>query len=277
MSSISHSDCCIRSCSGHTRTECTLRNNHNNHNNHLCRRGGIRWWRCCRRSTRHLSSRLSPCPRSLWTESHSDLPFVVRRRRNNWWKCPRSCPSLLYSSRLPSRSSTFQFQVVEVFVENKVFKVSPLDRIQRHGLWSRTLTFQFLEGLHDLPHPGASSSSSVSRDERGQGFFLHCSPEEKKREVRRNSESDRARHGRLVRGCRSRTSTSSTMVPCASGLGTRSTSVIVGASLTSGMVTALSQYGSPHGSSSHRGHSDLSRPGTWSWPCGPCSRWRASS
>ena len=27
-------------------------------------------------------------------------------------------------------------------------------------------------GLHDLPHPGASSSSAVSRDERGQGFFF---------------------------------------------------------------------------------------------------------
>ena len=33
MSSISHNDCCIRSCSEHTRTECTLRNNNTQHKN----------------------------------------------------------------------------------------------------------------------------------------------------------------------------------------------------------------------------------------------------
>ena len=30
-------------------------------------------------------------------------------------------------------------------MNGKVFKVYALDRIQQHGLWSRTLTFQFLE------------------------------------------------------------------------------------------------------------------------------------
>ena len=52
------------------------------------------------------------------TQSHSVLwSVVLRRRQNSWWKCPRSCPSLLYSSRLPSRSSTFLFRVVEVVVD----------------------------------------------------------------------------------------------------------------------------------------------------------------
>ena len=38
-------------------------------------------------------------------------------------------------------------------------------------------------GLHDLSDPGASSSSAVSRDERGEGFFFffsHFSPGSKK-------------------------------------------------------------------------------------------------
>ena len=50
------------------------------------------------------------------------------------------CPS----SRLPSRSSTFQLLIVVVVVR-EVFKVYALDRIQQHGLWSRTLTFQLPE------------------------------------------------------------------------------------------------------------------------------------
>ena len=72
---------------------------------------------------------------------------AVRRpqKENSWCKCPRSCPSLLCSSRLPSRSSTIQFQVVEVLVDGEVFKVFPPDRIQQRGLQSRTLTFQFPE------------------------------------------------------------------------------------------------------------------------------------
>ena len=72
--------------------------------------GGIRWWNSCRRSTRcHSSTKLSPCPTSLWTESHSLLRVVVRAGQNRWWKCLRSYPTLLDSSELPSRSLTFQF------------------------------------------------------------------------------------------------------------------------------------------------------------------------
>ena len=101
---------------------------------------GLRWRMCCRRSTRRLSSRLSTCPRSLWTQSHSVFGSVVLRRMlNSWWKCPRSCPSLLYSSRLPSRSLTFLFQVVEVVVDVEVFKVLVQDRIQQRT-WSSFLS-----------------------------------------------------------------------------------------------------------------------------------------
>ena len=40
---------------------------------------------------------------------------------------------------------TIQILVVEVVVYGDVFKVYALDRIQQHGLWSRTFTFQFLQ------------------------------------------------------------------------------------------------------------------------------------
>ena len=48
-------------------------------------------------------------------------------------------------------------------------------------------------GMHVLPDPGGSSSSAVSRDERGEGFFRTFSPGQKKSEVRRQSESEGAR------------------------------------------------------------------------------------
>ena len=49
----------------------------------------------------------------------------------------------LAPAALPSRSSTFQFRVVEV-VDGEVLKVFPQDRIPQHGLWSGTLTLKFL-------------------------------------------------------------------------------------------------------------------------------------
>ena len=61
----------------------------------LCRRWVASWWNSCRISTRrYLTSRLSPCPRSFWTESRSVLRYVVRRRRNSWWKCRLSAYAL---------------------------------------------------------------------------------------------------------------------------------------------------------------------------------------
>ena len=57
----------------------------------LCRSWGTGWWTSCVRSTRRrLSSRLSPCPRSLWTGSHSAPCVVIDGELNSWWKCRRS-------------------------------------------------------------------------------------------------------------------------------------------------------------------------------------------
>ena len=76
----------------------------------LCRSWGTGWWTSCVRSTRRrLSSRLSPCPRSLWTGSRSAPCVVVHGELNSWWKCRRSSLIPLYSSGLPSRPLTFQF------------------------------------------------------------------------------------------------------------------------------------------------------------------------
>ena len=135
----------------------------------LCRRWVASWWISCRISTRrHLTSRLSPCPRSLWTESRSVLRYVVRRRRNSWWKCRLTLlmplgllsPLLLEEvfqvfsqiripsgcSALSSRSWTFLLEVVGVVVLVVVFKVYALDRIQQR-MWSRLLIFQLASFL----------------------------------------------------------------------------------------------------------------------------------
>ena len=53
-------------------------------------------------------------------------------------------------------------------------------------------------GLHVLPDPGGSSSSAVSRDERGEGFFSDFSPGQQKSEVRRQSEPEGARQVELM-------------------------------------------------------------------------------
>ena len=72
------------------------------------------------------------CPRSLWTESHSVLwTGVVRRRRNSWWKCRLSCLFPLCSSRLRSRSLTFQFLALVVIME--VFTVFPNTRFAAYS------------------------------------------------------------------------------------------------------------------------------------------------
>ena len=77
-----------------------------------CRSWGTRWWNSCRRSTRRrLSSRLSPCPRSLWTGSRSALCVVVHGGLNSWWKYLRSYP-ILRCKGLWSRSLAFQFLMV---------------------------------------------------------------------------------------------------------------------------------------------------------------------
>ena len=114
-----------------------------------------RWWNSCQRSSissprvcRWLSSRFSTCPRSHSTGLSSAWGTVCvnHRRRTSWWKCPRSYPMLLYSSRLPSRSSTLLHLVVAVIVAaGEVFKGYAQDRVQQHVQWSRSLTSRFLK------------------------------------------------------------------------------------------------------------------------------------
>ena len=112
----------------------------------LYRSWGTGWWTSCGRSTRRrLSSRLSSCPRSLWTGSRSAPCVVVHGELNSWWKCLLSCPILLYGRGLPSRSPTFQFlMVVAIEAAGEVFKGFAQDRIQQRLAEQCPLAFQFL-------------------------------------------------------------------------------------------------------------------------------------
>ena len=96
--------------------------------------GPTRWWNSCGRSTRRrLSSRLTPCPRSLWIESHSVLCVVVRRRQNSWWKCPSF--RFLLCMGLWSRTWSSQFLiVVAVGAVGEVFKVFT-PRTEFNSVW----------------------------------------------------------------------------------------------------------------------------------------------
>ena len=107
-----------------------------------CRRVGTSWWSSICRSL----SWLSKCPRSLL---HPVVLATARfpwcRRRNSWWKCLRSFPILLCTG-LWSRTLTFQFlMVVTVWAGRgeEVFKVYAQDRIQQRFVEQKTLTFQF--------------------------------------------------------------------------------------------------------------------------------------
>ena len=67
---------------------------------------------------------------------------VRHRRQNCWWKCRRSYPILPFCSGLWSRTSTFQFLIVQG--ESLIFKVFFPDRVQQlcrnaflSGCWSR--------------------------------------------------------------------------------------------------------------------------------------------
>ena len=106
-------------------------------------------------------------------------------------------PTLSSFSSLWSRTSTFQFLVVES--ELLVFKVFPLDRAQQRRILLRNA---FLSGIVEqivdflgggLQHfrPGQSSSSSShvpdrvpeDADENGEGGFSHSSPRYKKCQI----------------------------------------------------------------------------------------------
>ena len=133
-------------------------------------------------------------------------------------------------------------------------------------------------GLHDLPHPGASSSSAVSRDERGQGFFFRTFPRKKK--VRSPSQF-------RVRSCPPRAA-------CA-GVQVADEYFEYNGSLCKRAWDQGNQcycwcfvdprngycfepvWQPPWELIPSRAQSLGATPGTWSWPCGPCTRWRASS
>ena len=69
----------------------------------LCERARAAVRACVRAQDRHsdLTPRCRSSPRSFLREFHSALwRVVLRKRRNSWWKCPRSRPSVLFSSRL---------------------------------------------------------------------------------------------------------------------------------------------------------------------------------
>ena len=112
----------------------------------LCRRWKTSWWTYAGFSMSSFPSRLLKCPRS---RLHPVLLAgavcaSLSRRQNSWWKYRRSSPILLYSG-LWSRTSTFQFLVVEG--NTSVFKVFSQDSVQQRcrplrnavlsGLWSR--------------------------------------------------------------------------------------------------------------------------------------------
>ena len=101
-------------------------------------------------------------------KSTAFLRFVVRRRQNIWWEVP----TVLSFSSLQQQSAE---QIIDIPAPRRrrgqeVFKVYAQNRVQQHrflmrnaflsGLWSRTLTFPFLEvACMFSPDPGGSSSS----------------------------------------------------------------------------------------------------------------------
>ena len=164
---------------------------------------------------RHCDARgrLSKCPRSFLTEFLSVLWCVVlRRRRNSWWKCRRSYPTLLWSG-LSSRPLTLQFLMIVVAGggwrrPSRLFSRTGLYSVQSSRFSSQTefnsahlashersseriveqiveipVSRRFGGGLQDFrpgQGPTASSdflaSSSVSPGHAGAGGFSDSSP-----------------------------------------------------------------------------------------------------
>ena len=163
-----------------------------------------RWWNSCRTSFsslpriyRWLPSRLSTCRRSCLTEFHSVLcSAILRRKQNSWWKCLRSYP-ILRCKGLWSRSLTFQFLLVVVVGE--VFKIYPPEQNSTAFGGTEHVAIPVPGGsLHVLPDPGGSRSSAASREEAGQGVFRTFPWVNKKPEVRRESECGAAPGGQVM-------------------------------------------------------------------------------
>ena len=89
---------------------------------------------------RPIAEQVIDVPKIPQNRTQQRLVDSLRRRRNSWWKCPRSYPILLCTG-MWSRTSTFQFLIVVVVGE--VFKMYPLDRIQQRLVEQITLKLQF--------------------------------------------------------------------------------------------------------------------------------------
>ena len=118
----------------------------------LCRSWETRWWNSCRRATRpRLLSRLSPCPRSLWTR----IPQRSACRR------PRRAEQLVEVPTIVS-SSSLQQQTAEQIIDIPV----PHGRAGQAGLqgFSQGQGSAAFSGadLVDIPVPRGGGSSRTS-------------------------------------------------------------------------------------------------------------------
>ena len=106
---------------------------------------------------------------------------------------PARVPQRLVESRLPQMAE----QLVEVPMRRQIVDI-PVPRRPGQNSTARTVE-QIVDipvpsgGLLGLPDPGGSSSSAVSRDERGEGFFRAFPWVKKKSKVSRQYESEGAR------------------------------------------------------------------------------------
>ena len=107
----------------------------------LRRRWWNNWWTFLHLSISVLPSRLSKYPRLYVHPALLAQSSVRRRRQTSWWKCRRLSPILRYCSGLWSRSLTFQFLLV-MEGETQIFKVFSEDRVQQRILrfWNAFLS-----------------------------------------------------------------------------------------------------------------------------------------
>ena len=108
----------------------------------VCRRWRANCWRFAHSSILLFPSRLSTCPRSPLPVSLAGAVCVSRSgRRKSWWKCRRSYLTPRCTG-LWSRTLTFQFLMV-VIASVAVFSVSTQDRVQQrlveHGIFQQRL------------------------------------------------------------------------------------------------------------------------------------------
>ena len=221
------------------------------------------WWTSWRTSSSSstrwclTSSRLLKCPRTFWTRSHSALRFGIRSWRTSWWKC--QCPPF---TRAPwcraSGRRSWHWPGMLLVARGSTFvnHVGPTGGWRAHAPPSGPPRFSLILVWQLHPQSRVKSWMRVFRT------FHRL----KKREVagqvvaraHEHSSSSTLSSHQMARG---RAGVASDVGVLAGGCasGTRCDSVTAGGCSTTsgGMVT-------------------WSRPGTWSWPCAPCTRWRAS-